>query len=189
MEQGGPQNTAADIKPIKVVIVKGAAEVTIKVSDEGGGIPRSTMARIFKFTHSTSRQEYEGNTDFGTVEAGIRHMRGFGLPLARIYARYFGGELTLKSIEGFGLDAYLYVSVETAMFPSFHHASLTLHLPAACCIPSFYFSYLDWETLARICRDGYNPVLEGNSPYRRRASRKTASSKTPPPEVSAPPRH
>jgi len=29
--------------------------------------------------------------------------------LARIYARYFGGELTLKSMEGYGLDAYLYL--------------------------------------------------------------------------------
>jgi Histidine kinase-, DNA gyrase B-, and HSP90-like ATPase len=109
MAQGGPQNKNNEIKPIKVVIVKGAAEVTIKVSDEGGGIPRSVMARIFKFTHSTSRQETEGDTDFGTVEAGIRQMRGFGLPLARIYARYFGGELTLKSMEGHGLDAYLYL--------------------------------------------------------------------------------
>lgn len=108
MAQGGPQNKNNVIKPIKVVIVKGAKEVTIKVSDEGGGIPRSTMARIFKFTHST-KSETEGDTDFGSVEAGIRQMRGFGLPLARIYARYFGGELTLKSMEGHGLDAYLYL--------------------------------------------------------------------------------
>ena len=36
-------------------------------------------------------------------------IRGFGLPLARIYARYFGGELTLKSTEGYGLDAYLHL--------------------------------------------------------------------------------
>jgi hypothetical protein len=109
MGQGGDASSKAPMTPVRVVIVKGAAEVTIKVSDEGGGIPRSTMARIFKFTHSTSRQDYEGNTDFATVEAGIKHMRGFGLPLARIYARYFGGELTLKSMEGYGLDAYLYL--------------------------------------------------------------------------------
>jgi Histidine kinase-, DNA gyrase B-, and HSP90-like ATPase len=102
-------NNKAPMTPVRVVIVKGAAEVTIKVSDQGGGIPRSTMTRIFTFTHSTARQEYEGNTDFATVEAGIQHMRGFGLPLARIYARYFGGELTLKSMEGYGLDAYLYL--------------------------------------------------------------------------------
>lgn len=36
-------------------------------------------------------------------------MSGFGLPLARIYARYFGGELTLLSLEGHGVDAYLYL--------------------------------------------------------------------------------
>ena len=38
-------------------------------------------------------------------------VRGFGLPLARIYARYFGGELTIKSMEGYGVDAYLYLPV------------------------------------------------------------------------------
>ena len=37
--------------------------------------------------------------------------RGFGLPLARIYARYFGGDLTLKSMEGHGVDCYLHVPV------------------------------------------------------------------------------
>lgn len=108
VEQGGTKSSIAKLPEVRVVIVKGAQEVTIKVADKGGGIPRSTMSRIFKFTHSTSKQNEE-NTDFGTVEAGIKHMRGFGLPLARIYARYFGGELTLKSMEGYGLDAYLYL--------------------------------------------------------------------------------
>ena len=109
MELGGNKSPTAKIPPVRVVMVKGKNEMTIKVSDQGGGIPRSTMARIFKFTHSTSQQDTEKDTEFGTVEAGIRHMRGFGLPLARIYARYFGGELTLKSMEGYGLDAYLYL--------------------------------------------------------------------------------
>jgi len=107
-ELNGTNSATARLPTVRVVIVRGKNEVTIKVSDEGGGIPRSIMSRIFKFTHSTSRSEQEKDTDFGTVEAGI-HMRGFGLPLARIYARYFGGELTLKSMEGYGLDAYLYL--------------------------------------------------------------------------------
>lgn len=109
MEEGGDKSLTAKIPPVRVVMVKGKNEMTIKVSDQGGGIPRSTMAHIFKFTHSTAQQEKEKDTDFGTVEAGIQHLRGFGLPLARIYARYFGGELTLKSMEGYGLDAYLYL--------------------------------------------------------------------------------
>ncbi len=34
---------------------------------------------------------------------------GFGLPLSRVYARYFGGDLNVVSIEGFGTDAYVHL--------------------------------------------------------------------------------
>lgn len=32
---------------------------------------------------------------------------GFGLPSARLYARHFGGDLELKSLNGFGCDLYV----------------------------------------------------------------------------------
>ncbi|KIY97851.1 pyruvate dehydrogenase kinase [Monoraphidium neglectum] len=32
---------------------------------------------------------------------------GFGLPLSRLYARYFGGDLALQNLPGYGVDAYL----------------------------------------------------------------------------------
>lgn len=32
---------------------------------------------------------------------------GFGLPLSRLYARYFGGDLRILSLDGWGTDAYL----------------------------------------------------------------------------------
>jgi pyruvate dehydrogenase kinase 2/3/4 len=66
------------------------------------------MATIFKFAHSTAGEE-ENATDFGVDEMTGTKIRGFGLPLARIYARYLGGEMTLKSMEGYGLDAYLHL--------------------------------------------------------------------------------
>eukprot|EP00752_Nemacystus_decipiens_P013433 g11896.t1 len=35
---------------------------------------------------------------------------GMGLPLSRVYARYFGGDVLLKSMEGFGMDSYLHLN-------------------------------------------------------------------------------
>ena len=41
-----------------------------------------------------------------TVENPLPPLAGFGmgLPLSRVYARYFGGDVLLKSMEGFGMD-------------------------------------------------------------------------------------
>lgn len=81
------------LPPIRVVIVKGAHDVTIKVEDRGGGIPRSNMDQIWTFAHSTEKASDENETEFGVDEMTGARIRGFGLPLARIYARYLGGEL------------------------------------------------------------------------------------------------
>ena len=35
---------------------------------------------------------------------------GVGLPLSRLYARYFGGDLQLLSMEGFGTDVFLHLN-------------------------------------------------------------------------------
>ena len=107
-QQGGVNGQNFQIPSIRVIVVNGAEDVSIKIADRGGGVPRSTMKEIFRFAHSTADRE-EDESDFGTDEITGGHIRGFGLPLARIYARYFGGELTLKSMEGYGLDAYLYL--------------------------------------------------------------------------------
>lgn len=34
---------------------------------------------------------------------------GHGLPISRLYARYFGGDMQLVSMNGLGTDAYLYL--------------------------------------------------------------------------------
>ena len=94
---------------IRVIIVKGGENISIKIADRGGGVPRSTLQQIWKFAHSTANREEEDKTAFGTDEITGSRIRGFGLPLARVYAKYFGGDLTLKSMEGYGLDAYLYL--------------------------------------------------------------------------------
>ena len=34
---------------------------------------------------------------------------GYGLPISRNYARYFGGDLTIMSMEGYGTDSFIYL--------------------------------------------------------------------------------
>jgi len=106
-----------DYPPIKVVIADGAEneDVVIKVSDEGGGIPRSNTKKIWSYLFTTadpSIQEgmvggHQG-ADHGSDSplAGL----GYGLPISRSYARYFGGDLSLMSMEGYGTDAFVYLA-------------------------------------------------------------------------------
>eukprot|EP00565_Helicotheca_tamesis_P000403 CAMPEP_0185741544 /NCGR_PEP_ID=MMETSP1171-20130828/39017_1 /TAXON_ID=374046 /ORGANISM="Helicotheca tamensis, Strain CCMP826" /LENGTH=468 /DNA_ID=CAMNT_0028413523 /DNA_START=429 /DNA_END=1835 /DNA_ORIENTATION=- len=108
-------STAPTLAPIRVIVTKGAEDVSIKIADQGGGVPRSAIKDMWTFAHFTQddhQETHENNTEFENDEiTGGRNIRGFGLPLARIYARYFGGELTLKSMEGYGVDAYLHLPV------------------------------------------------------------------------------
>ena len=87
-----------------------------QVSDEGGGIPRSGLPRIWTYLYSTARSplpdvDSEGHIHMGggnssPVLAGY----GYGLPLSRLYAKYFGGDLQVISMEGYGTDAYLHLN-------------------------------------------------------------------------------
>ena len=59
-----------------------------QVSDEGGGIKREQMGRVFAFLYTTARDNsnsFDDVEDFGTQSpmAGL----GYGLPVARLYAR------------------------------------------------------------------------------------------------------
>jgi pyruvate dehydrogenase kinase 2/3/4 len=95
---GHTVHDAPSLPPIRVVVTKGAEDVTIKISDRGGGMPRSIANRIWTFALSKEGKAREDKHEFGKDEFTGGHIRGFGLPLARIYARYFGGEVTIKSM-------------------------------------------------------------------------------------------
>ncbi|CAM9376401.1 unnamed protein product [Scytosiphon promiscuus] len=107
-----------DNNPIRVVIADGEGneDVVIKVADEGGGIRRSYMNRIWSYLFTTADPAVqEGFVNLGEVEsdhakesplAGL----GYGLPISRSYARYFGGDLSIVSMEGYGTDAFVHLS-------------------------------------------------------------------------------
>ncbi|KIJ38974.1 hypothetical protein M422DRAFT_175995 [Sphaerobolus stellatus SS14] len=100
------------IPPIKVIVVEGNEDITIKISDEGGGIPRSAIPLIWTYMYTTMEgqgldQDFDfQGSDFKAPMAGF----GYGLPLSRLYARYFGGDLRLISMEGYGTDLYIHLN-------------------------------------------------------------------------------
>uniref|UniRef100_A0A1B6HGU3 Protein-serine/threonine kinase n=1 Tax=Homalodisca liturata TaxID=320908 RepID=A0A1B6HGU3_9HEMI len=90
--------------PIQVTVVRGKEDICVKMSDRGGGIPRSLTDQLFHYMYSTAPQP--SKSDAHTVPlAGY----GYGLPISRLYARYFHGELSLLSCDGYGTDAIVYM--------------------------------------------------------------------------------
>jgi pyruvate dehydrogenase kinase 2/3/4 len=79
----------------------------MQVSDEGGGIPRSGLPRIFTYLYSTAKNPPDMDCPSeGVTMAGY----GYGLPISRLYARYFGGDLQIISMEGYGIPTLHFLS-------------------------------------------------------------------------------
>jgi len=102
-----------DMPDIRIVIADGEdnEDIVIRISDFGGGIPRSISSKVFSYLFTTAHDAFpehlENLEDFGRENplAGL----GYGLPISRGYVRYFGGELTLMSMEGYGTDAFVHL--------------------------------------------------------------------------------
>lgn len=97
--------------------------VTIRIRDRGGGISPHNLPHIWGYSFTTfseedvpgagGRAKGNGNIDAlntlsasggeGSSLAGL----GYGLPLGRAYAEYFGGGIAVQSLWGWGTDVFL----------------------------------------------------------------------------------
>lgn len=103
------------LPPVKVRAIKGVEDVTIRVSDQGGGIPRRLKDQLFEYLYTTAQTpalttstEAPGGS-IGMAGPAPLAGHGYGLPLSRLYARYFAGDLDLSSIEGYGTEVFVYL--------------------------------------------------------------------------------
>lgn len=78
---------------ITVTLEKNGAEALLTVADDGEGIPKSKLPRIFE-------EFYQGGTGAGT---------GIGLALVRSFVKLHGGSVTASSEEGFGTTISVYL--------------------------------------------------------------------------------
>uniref|UniRef100_A0AAR2IS76 Protein-serine/threonine kinase n=1 Tax=Pygocentrus nattereri TaxID=42514 RepID=A0AAR2IS76_PYGNA len=95
---------AMEYPPICVQITLGNEDLTVKVSDHGGGVPLRKIDRLFTYTYSTAPRP-----QMDSARAAPLAGYGYGLPISRLYARYFQGDLKLYSLEGYGTDAVIYI--------------------------------------------------------------------------------
>ncbi|KAG0257366.1 hypothetical protein BGZ95_005258 [Linnemannia exigua] len=115
--------------PVTLTLVDGGEDVTIKIADQGGGLALSDMDNIWSYVNSvksrppsdlcsnnpqSASSAADSLASMGNVVSEVKdyldsplHGSGHGLPLARLIARYFGGDLSLISMEGYGTDSYL----------------------------------------------------------------------------------
>uniref|UniRef100_A0A8C6P725 Protein-serine/threonine kinase n=1 Tax=Nothobranchius furzeri TaxID=105023 RepID=A0A8C6P725_NOTFU len=97
------ENSAEGLPPVKARVTLGKEDLSIKISDRGGGVPLRKIDRLFNYMYSTAPTP--------SLEPGAVPLAGFGygLPISRLYARYFQGDLKLYSMEGVGTDAVIYL--------------------------------------------------------------------------------
>lgn len=125
--------------PIEVTVCEAPQHVIIRVSDQGGGIPRDILPYLWSFSKGPrSNQRLENLNQVPKMAATLQEVRvdgfphaqtathegslsslssrppnlrlGMGLPLSRVYAEYWAGSLELHSLEGYGVDAFLQIS-------------------------------------------------------------------------------
>lgn len=141
--------SADDIPELEVMLAKGEHDVSIRISDQGGGIPRHVTDNLFHYLYSTAPRPSMQLQPEKAPLAGY----GYGLPLSRLYARYFHGELILNSYDGHGTDAVVYLKAQTSeaveLLPVFNKTSSKQYsssIPAA-----------DWTDPASTMNKFYSP--------------------------------
>ncbi|CAG8504611.1 10561_t:CDS:2 [Paraglomus occultum] len=112
------------LPPISILIAQGAQDITIKISDHGGGMPMSVVDDAWSYFVYDDESQSEADVERSErpFDCGV----GASLPFARVTARYFGGDLSFVSMEGHGTDTFLSLYRDDTCLEAFpeSHASL-----------------------------------------------------------------
>ncbi|KAI8898246.1 histidine kinase-like ATPase [Globomyces pollinis-pini] len=100
--------------PIEICISTSKDDIIFRFRDQGGGIPLQHQSKIWEYSFTTVKKD--DDMDFLSSQARLSMQQatggpiaglGFGLPMSRVYAKYFGGMLDVRSVAGYGSDVFL----------------------------------------------------------------------------------
>ena len=92
------------------------------LTPDAGGIPRKRLGRIFEYAYSSIPAKDKAQHDAAEAEAARSGLNlnsggpemhrpmageGFGLPMVRSLARYFGGDIDVQSMHEHGTEVFL----------------------------------------------------------------------------------
>ncbi|KAK3390558.1 branched-chain alpha-ketoacid dehydrogenase [Podospora didyma] len=121
-----PQESRGAFNPDAIApLDDNAPGVTIRIRDRGGGIGSDVLPHIWGYSFTTFSDDPDdvpggssssawGSGDdalsvISAANSGSSSIAGlgYGLPLSRAYAEYFGGGIAVQSLHGWGTDVYL----------------------------------------------------------------------------------
>eukprot|EP00929_Paragymnodinium_shiwhaense_P016474 TRINITY_DN124868_c0_g1_i1.p1 TRINITY_DN124868_c0_g1~~TRINITY_DN124868_c0_g1_i1.p1 ORF type:complete len:394 (-),score=53.72 TRINITY_DN124868_c0_g1_i1:204-1385(-) len=127
VERHQSRSSARAMPPVVVELQQGDLHVIFKISDQGGGMSKQIQQQAWEYGWTSCRPDGYQIEAFQYAEESCSWGRsmeqassesnsgpkswlagyGFGLPLARLHAQYFGGNLFMQAIPGHGTDMYL----------------------------------------------------------------------------------
>lgn len=141
-------NPDGNYPPIQLTVSANESDVYFRVSDHGGGMTKErydslwsyqSRAQTGDFTEMNQIQKVPASIDGRVSQAhqmGHSHL-GIGLTMSRIYAEYWGGELQVVTMYGYGTDAYVRIprlgtnienlGIEHQSHPVFHNSNKGSH--------------------------------------------------------------
>ena len=124
-----------DVPPVQITINArpGLVHSCVCVEDLGTGIRRDHMPFAMSYSYTTAKGVLGGDEEDaaacgGGSDGGVANTNeapppmdmpplagfGYGLPMSRTYARCFGGDVLLNSVEGSGTQVYLYLKAASS---------------------------------------------------------------------------
>ncbi|KAI8066296.1 branched-chain alpha-ketoacid dehydrogenase [Gilbertella persicaria] len=137
------KHPSGNYPPIQVTVSANDSDVYFRVSDQGGGMAKErydclwsyqSRAQVGDFKNFKQVQKLPASIDERASQASeMRHRHlGVGLTMSRVYAEYWGGELQVLTMDGYGTDAYVRIprlgtnaenlGIERQSHPVFHNS-------------------------------------------------------------------